>query len=225
MKTQLLTKFIRQSAPLVAMALLLGLIPAAWAQLPRNRGTLYTNGCYYILKANPVIPAGQPGYLVLERQGCRVFGRDGRIYYRDDRTQTWQDELSGAEYAFTSRGWVVLAEYPAQQRQTKRGDSDGLNNQGFLDPESLKMYNQARDAIDKGNAAGMGLCGGNSSDFQKCLDKKAEIQRETTADANKVYTERQDFNKAMDKGYTQRQDFNKAMDRRAEANKEWNKKR
>src|SRR5213593_889426 len=71
MATGILTRHFRWYVPRIAAALVLSVTVAAWAQLPRNRGTLYTDGCYYILKANLVIPAGQPGYLVLERQGCR----------------------------------------------------------------------------------------------------------------------------------------------------------
>jgi hypothetical protein len=87
-------------------------VSATWAQLPRYRSTLDT-GCYFIVKANLVIPSGQPGSIVLEPQGCRVFGRGGRLYYHDFRNPDLH-ELTGTEYAFTNRTWVVL-EYRAQQ--------------------------------------------------------------------------------------------------------------
>ena len=144
MKANLLNGLIRKSAPLVAAALLLSLTTAAWAQLPHDRGTLYTDGCYYILKSNLVIPAGQPGYLVLERQGCRVLGRDGRIYYHDYRTKIWQDELTGTEYVLTNRGWMDLADYQAQQQQTKRDPLDGVSN-----PVTLQQLQQTLDNLDE----------------------------------------------------------------------------
>jgi hypothetical protein len=215
MKTHVLKKLVRKSAPLVAAALLLSLTTAAWAQLPRNRGTLYTDGCYYILKANLVIPAGQPGSIVLERQGCRVFGRDGRLYYHDFKTQIWQDELTGTKYAFANRGWIVLGEYRTQQQQTNQANTDGLNNQEFLDPGTLKTYNHAQDTIDKGTATGMGLCGGNSSDFNKCLDNEGQVKRQANANADQADRQKQDFDKAMDR----------TAETKREAERAWNKRR
>jgi hypothetical protein len=206
METHVLSKLIRKSAPLVAVALQLSLTTAAWSQLPHNRGTLYPDGCYYILKANLVIPAGQPGYVVLERQGCRVLGGDGRIYYYDYRTKISQDELTGTEYVLTNRGWMVLTEYQAQQQQTEPGNSDGLNN-----PATLKVYKQALDTVNKGTNAGMGLCGGNRSDFDKCLEREAQARRQGNTDA--------------DHAYRQKQDVDKAIEKTAEKKREWSKRR
>jgi hypothetical protein len=222
MKTHFLNKLIRRSAPLMAAALQLSLTTATWAQLPRNRGTLYTDNCYYILKANLVIPAGQPGYLVLERQGCRVLGRDGRVYYHDYRTKIWQDELSGTEYVLTNGGWTVLAEYQAQQQQTQRGPLDGVSN-----PVTLQLYKQTLDNLDKARKGMMGMCGGNRSDIDQC-NKEMQAKRQAKADADKAYWTKQDSDKAADKAYWRKQDSDKAMEKTAEAQRErekdWSKR-
>ena len=96
--TSTFTRHFRHYVPRIAAILLLSVTTAAWGQLARYRGTLYTDACYYILKANPFVPLGQPGYLVLERQGCLQLLADGRVYYHDDRTQIWQDEATGRQY-------------------------------------------------------------------------------------------------------------------------------
>ena len=193
--TRTFTHRFQRYVPGIVTALLLSVTTAAWGQLPRMRGTLYTDGCYYILKANPVIPPGQPGYLVLERQGCRLLLADGRIYYHDDRTQIWQDEVTGRQYA-----------------------ANGTNTSGYIQDSN------AGANMEKARRITMGLCTGESiSEFNSCLDKRAAVKRDdekyyhTQAEdkrvANKYRDSQEDFRRSLDKSDQSRKEFEKSLDK------------
>lgn len=118
-----------------------------------SRGQLYSDGCYYITLVNPVIPAGQPGYTSLSRQGCRVRGAAGTVFYVDDRTHIWRDEATGYQYGynaqgvwmiFTDRGWTpfpgsqIVAPPPASGTAQQQPAAQSAGSVGWVQGPSRK---------------------------------------------------------------------------------------
>ena len=89
----------------------------------QQTGQWFTDNCLYDTIVNPVIPPGQPGATYLARKGCRVQDSEERVYYHDDKTQTWTDQQTGHVYAVSqgggwliqsTAGWVDTTQVPGQ---------------------------------------------------------------------------------------------------------------
>jgi len=87
------------------------------------------------------------------------------------------------------------------------------------DKDALRDSTPKQAKGDKGATAGMGLCGGNRSDFDKCLNKQFETKRLRSRlkfdSDNQAISKNRNFGKATVE----------AADARREAEKAWSNRR
>lgn len=114
-----------------------------------EHGTLLKDGCYYHISSIEVNPSTDAPQVQWKRQGCRVSGADGRLYYRNEKDGTWEDEQTKYVYVLdqssrwliqmTNGNWVDAYAVPGQQPPVG-------TQQRKIDPAALQRLEQASDA-------------------------------------------------------------------------------
>ena len=145
------------------------------------------DGCFYTTRANPLIPAGQPGYLQQYRLGCNVRNAAGQPFYHDEINQTWTDlstgriyqiAADGRQYLWTGAGWI---EDRAQAGRTltvgqeqSKPISQATTQQAYGENQAAafwqKQFREAQDRSHRNQLNFIRACSGEQ-DYWGCVDR------------------------------------------------------